>query len=218
MAEDLGLVWLHVVSPPDIENDLTSVSENWGNFGGGDETEARDRARAAERTRSNLKRRPLRRASRRGWTHRARPPPGAELQAHADAARAVAVPALRALYRRQPNDVIPGLSNQSYEDQGQLDVLLQRHFLQTGFADLELQQLWKRLKSTTGLWDDSLIVVAADHGVAFPHARERRRLGRETAARDRAGPAVHQGARPDEGRPTTPGSRRSTSCRRSSTS
>ena len=36
MSEDLGLVWLHVVSPPDIENDLASVSENWGNFGGGE--------------------------------------------------------------------------------------------------------------------------------------------------------------------------------------
>ena len=35
MSEDLGLVWLHVVSPPNIENDLASVSENWGNFGGG---------------------------------------------------------------------------------------------------------------------------------------------------------------------------------------
>ena len=34
MAEDLGLVWLHVVSPPDIESELPSVSENWGNFGG----------------------------------------------------------------------------------------------------------------------------------------------------------------------------------------
>jgi hypothetical protein len=84
------------------------------------------------------------------------------------------------LYRRQPNDAIPGLSTQSYEDQGQLDVLLQRHFLQTGFADYELQQLWKRLKSQ-GLWDESLIVVASDHGVAFPHARERRRLNRQTA-------------------------------------
>jgi Sulfatase len=59
-------------------------------------------------------------------------------------------------------------------------VLLQRHFLQTGFADYELQQLWKRLKSER-LWDESLIVVAADHGVAFPHARERRRLNRQTA-------------------------------------
>ena len=56
-------------------------------------------------------------------------------------------------YRKAPNDVIPGLSNQSYEDTGQLNVLLQRHFLQTGFADLELQHLWKHLKDD-GLWDD----------------------------------------------------------------
>ena len=83
-------------------------------------------------------------------------------------------------YRRRANDPIPGLSNQSFEDQGQLDVLLQRHFLQTGFTDYELQQLWKRLKAK-GLWDESLIVVAADHGVAFPQARQRRRLSRETA-------------------------------------
>jgi hypothetical protein len=80
-----------------------------------------------------------------------------------------------------PNDVISGLSNQSYQDSGQLDVLLQRHMLQTGFADLQLQHLWKHLKHD-GLWDDSLIVVAADHGVAFPHARERRRLTRKNAA------------------------------------
>ena len=39
------------------------------------------------------------------------------------------------------------MSNQSYNDQGQLDVLLQRHFLQTGFADLDsLQELWRHLK------------------------------------------------------------------------
>jgi hypothetical protein len=83
-------------------------------------------------------------------------------------------------YRRQANDPIPGLSNQSYKWTSQLDVLLQRHFLQTGFADHELQRLWKHLKDE-GMWDKSLIVVAADHGVAFPHARERRRLTRENA-------------------------------------
>ena len=77
-------------------------------------------------------------------------------------------------YRKPPNDAVPGMSNQSYNDQGQLDVLLQRHFLQTGFADLELQELWRRLKSE-GMWDDSLIVVAADHGVAFVKGRRDRR-------------------------------------------
>jgi len=181
MAEDLGLVWLHVVSPPDIENDLTSVSENWGNFSGGDQTEAPSSSRApALHTRANLNR--GRSARFQEWMQRIvrgrRPALNFKhtLMPHVPWQY---LPSGR-LYRRQPNDAIPGLSTQSYEDQGQLDVLLQRHFLQTGFADYELQQLWKRLKSER-LWDESLIVVASDHGVAFPHARERRRLNRQTA-------------------------------------
>ncbi|MGH2805282.1 MAG: sulfatase-like hydrolase/transferase, partial [Thermoleophilaceae bacterium] len=43
-------------------------------------------------------------------------------------------------------------------------------------------RLWRQLREE-GLWDDALIVVAADHGVAFPLGRpERRRLRRDTAA------------------------------------
>jgi len=182
MAEDLGLVWLHVVSPPDVENDLTSVSENWGNFGGGDDTEAQPSPSQGSRvnTRANLNRgRAARFQAWMGRIERGRRPAlnfKHTLMPHVPWQY---LPSGR-LYRRQPNDAIPGLSTQSYEDQGQLDVLLQRHFLQTGFADFELQQLWKKLESD-GLWDESLIVVAADHGVAFPHARERRRLNRQTA-------------------------------------
>ena len=55
MTEDLGLVWLHVVSPPDIEADLASVSENWGNFGGAAEEGAgprREPAPSATRART----------------------------------------------------------------------------------------------------------------------------------------------------------------------
>jgi Sulfatase len=181
MAEDLGLVWLHVVSPPDIENDLTSVSENWGNFGGGDETEVQTPSpRTPGQTRANLNR--GRAARFQEWMdhiYRGNRPAlnfKHTLMPHVPWQY---LPSGR-MYRRQPNDPIPGLSTQAYEDQGQLDVLIQRHYLQTGFADYELQQLWKRLKEK-GLWDESLIVVAADHGVAFPHARERRRLSRQTA-------------------------------------
>jgi hypothetical protein len=181
MAEDLGLVWLHVVSPPDIENDLASVSENWGNFGGQDTTEAQAPAEGSPvNTRANLNR--GRAARFQEWMDRIVPGkrPGLNfkhtLMPHVPWQY---LPSGR-LYRRQPNDPVPALSNQAYQDQGQLDVLLQRHFLQTGFADLELQRLWKKLKAD-GLWDQSLIVVAADHGVAFPQARERRRLNRETA-------------------------------------
>jgi hypothetical protein len=181
MAEDLGLVWLHVVSPPDIENDLTSVSENWGNFGGGDQTEVEAPSSAsAVNTRANLNR--GRAARFQEWMQQIVPGHRPALNFKHTLMPHVPwqyLPSGR-MYRRQPNDAVPALSNQAYQDQGQLDVLLQRHFLQTGFADYELQQLWKRLKSE-GLWDKSLIVVAADHGVAFPQARERRRLSPKTA-------------------------------------
>jgi hypothetical protein len=181
MTDDLGLVWLHVVSPPDVENKLTSVSENWGNFGGASETKADLGSTGAERhTRANLN--GGRQTRFEEWIQAIRPGgrpslnfkhtllPHVPWQYLPDARR----------YRRQANDPIPGLSNQSYKSTSQLDVLLQRHFLQTGFADHELQRLWKHLKDE-GMWDKSLIVVAADHGVAFPHARERRRLTRENA-------------------------------------
>jgi hypothetical protein len=181
MSEDLGLVWLHVVSPPNIENDLASVSENWGNFGGsGDEAEVSSDP-AARSTRKNLN---GGRAVRfQEWIDNIKPGRRPALNFKHTLMPHVPWQYLPSgkRYRKAPNDAIPGLSTQAYEDTGQLGVLLQRHFLQTGFADLELQHLWKHLKDE-GLWDDSLIVVAADHGVAFPHARERRRLGRENAA------------------------------------
>jgi hypothetical protein len=186
MAEDLGLVWLHVVSPPDIEADLTSVSENWGNFGGGDEETAGRRRRLTDRgemlnTRANLNRgRPARFQE---WIDDIEPSRRPSLNLKHTLLPHVPwqyLPSGR-LYRRLPTDAVPGLSNYAYEDQGQLDVLLQRHYLQTGFTDLMLRRLWDKLKRE-GMWDDSLIVVLADHGVAFPHRRERRRLGRETAA------------------------------------
>jgi hypothetical protein len=181
MAEDLGLVWLHVVSPPDIESELTSVSENWGNFGGGDDSEVETDASAEKKNvLANLAHgRPARF---RAWVDRIERTRRPSLNFKHTLMPHVPwqyLPSGRS-YRRTAGDAVPGLSNQAYEDQGQLDVLLQRHFLQTGFADYELQGLWDRLKSE-GLWDSSLIVVAADHGVAFPRARQRRRLGRETA-------------------------------------
>jgi hypothetical protein len=179
MAEDLGLVWLHVVSPPDIENDLASVSENWGNFGGGDETEVPEGSPEKQNVLSNLARgRPARL---RAWMERIEPGSRPALNFKHTLLPHVPwqyLPSGRSY--RPAADPIPGLSNQAYEDQGQLDVLLQRHYLQTGFTDFELQRLWARLKAQ-GLWDDSLIVVAADHGVAFPHDRQRRRLSRQTA-------------------------------------
>jgi sulfatase-like protein len=181
MSEDLGLVWLHVVSPPDIEADLPSVSENWGNFGGGEEPTDLGNDPDQRNARANLN--SGRRARFEEWIdgiHDTRRPQLAFKHTLLPHVPWQYLPDTRR-YRRSANDLIPGMSNQAYRWQSQLDVLLQRHFLQTGFADHELQRLWRHLKEE-GLYDKSLIVVAADHGVAFPKRRERRRLTRATAA------------------------------------
>jgi hypothetical protein len=184
MSEDLGLVWLHVVSPPGIESDLPSVSENWGNFGGGEEEAATEAPTDDVRRNTIGNLQGGRQVRFEEWIEAIEPGrrpqlafkhtllPHVPWQYLPDARR----------YRRTADDAIPGLSSQSFEDQGQLDVLRQRHFLQTGFADYELRRLWRHLKDE-GMWDDALIVVAADHGVAFPLGSvQRRRLKRETAA------------------------------------
>ncbi len=185
MSEDLGLVWLHVVSPPKIEQDLASVSENWGNFGGQeDEGEAQSAPKDAQSqgvdVLANL------RADRKGrfesWIAGIRSATKPELDfKHAllphvpwqylpDGRR----------YRRQPNDSIPGLSVQAFDYEQQRDVLLQRHLLQLGFADHLLSELWAKLRQE-GTFDKALIVVAADHGVAIQKARrDRRRLKPDT--------------------------------------
>jgi Sulfatase len=181
MSEDLGLVWLHVVAPPDIEAELPSVSENWGNFGGAEETAdlgddpgqrgARANLNAGRRARFEAWIEDIRNTSRPQLAFKHTLLPHVPWQYLPDARR----------YRRSANDLIPGLSNQAYRWQSQLDVLVQRHYLQTGFTDYQLQRLWRHLKEE-GLYDKALIVVAADHGVAFPKRRQRRRMSRETAA------------------------------------
>lgn len=182
MADDLGLVWLHVVAPPEIEKDLSSVSENWGNFGGGGgaSTSQPQQSEQAQNVMANLQ---ANRKSRfDAWIDQiqnGRKPdldfkhtllPHVPWQYLPDGDR----------YRLQPNDAVPGLSTEAYPSAQQRDVLLQRHLLQLGFADHELGKLIAKLKAD-GTYDKSLIVVAADHGVALQiDRRDRRRLRPDT--------------------------------------
>jgi hypothetical protein len=174
MAEDLGLVWLHMVSPPGIEKRLASVSDNWGSFGAGASVPNSDTVRAN----LDANRKVRFDAWVRGITPGARPQlslkhtllPHVPWQFLPDGK----------LYRGG-DDPIPSLSSQSYKDATQVASLYQRHLLQLGFADRELGYLLRRLKRE-GLFDRSLIVVAADHGVAFNTGEyDRRTITRENA-------------------------------------
>jgi hypothetical protein len=184
MGEDLGLVWLHVVSPPDIEGDLASVSENWGNFGG-EETATTGAASPGgdqANVRSNLNRNRNHRFE--DWTDQIQPGGRPGLNFKHSLLPHVPWQYLPSgkQYRRTAKDPIPGLSKESYNDQGQIESLYQRHLLQLGFTERLLGRLFRHLKRE-GLYDKSLVVVAADHGVAFIRGRrDRRLLVRQNAA------------------------------------
>ncbi|MFN2617112.1 MAG: sulfatase-like hydrolase/transferase [Thermoleophilaceae bacterium] len=186
LFDDLGLVWLHVVSPPGIERDLASVSDTWGDFsGGGGDGGGGDQGQhgsdSSVNTRGNLNKSrnhrfydwvsKIRSGSRPALNFKHTLMPHVPWQYLPDGRQ----------YHRTARDAIPQLSRQSYKDAYQIDSLHQRHLLQTGFADHELGVLLRRLKRT-GLYDKSLIVVAADHGVAFDlGAFDRRTIKRRNA-------------------------------------
>ena len=73
-----------------------------------------------------------------------------------------------------------------------------RHLLQVGYVDRQVGLLLARLRRT-GLFDQALIVVTADHGYRLRgRASKDRRLVTERERRaDRAGPDVREGAGPD---------------------
>lgn len=54
-----------------------------------------------------------------------------------------------------------------------VDVAWQRHLIQTQFTDRLLSRMIDRLRQT-GLWDQALVVVTADHGTAFLPGQESR--------------------------------------------
>ena len=81
--------------------------------------------------------------------------------------------------RRTFKDPVPGMNSpQGYGDPFLRDHNQQRFLLQAAFMDFELGRLLKRMRSN-GTFDTSLIVLAADHGIAFEvGVRDRRTVTR----------------------------------------
>ena len=192
MTDDLGLVYQHMVAPPGVEEDLDTVSETWGDFGGGgggsgtaqpgaggSEATGPARGDGGKKTLENL---------RGGRTER--------LDEWIASIKDTRRPTLNFKHLLLPHvpwqylpdgrtyspagtDPIPQISRQSYKDQGQVDVLQQRHLLQVGFVDSEVQRLIAHLKKE-GVWDKAMVVVTADHGVSFKKDQFDRRKANDT--------------------------------------
>ena len=68
---------------------------------------------------------------------------------------------------RYPGDAgIPSEGSRWGEDQHVVDKAHQRHLLQTGFVDRQIGQFVDTLRDTAW-YDDALVIVTADHGMAF---------------------------------------------------
>jgi hypothetical protein len=58
-------------------------------------------------------------------------------------------------------------------DEGGVATTMQRHFIQTGYADRLAGQMIARLKEV-GIWDKAIVIVTADHGISFDPDDKRR--------------------------------------------
>jgi Sulfatase len=165
LLSDVGIVYGHVVLPRDLSERLPSISSTWMDFRDNALHDLKDRDEEFRAFVSSIE--PTSQPS--FWfLHTLLPHhPWRYLPSGSEYARAT---------------LIPGV----VEDQWGADAVLaaqahQRHLLQVGFVDRLLGELLARLRAT-GLYERSVIVVTADHGVSFRPNGDRRRLTDENIA------------------------------------
>ena len=109
-----------------------------------------------------------------------------------------------------------GLSSKGWVGpQWQVDQGFQRHVLQVQYTDRLVGGLLDKLRAR-GLYDDAVIVLAADHGASFLKGTPRRPVSRENVGAIAPGPVLRQAAGPARGAgSTTARCGRSTCSRRS---
>lgn len=198
LYSDVGVVYLHLVTPPRLAETLPPITEQWMNFGSEeDETktlleqaldEADEDDQGQEKPPEKAETTPARpeRDDRRYRAEHLR-----QYDRFVGSIRKSNAPSLNLMHIMAPHGpwsyfpsgdqsslgaspapgrdtetdtwVEPALALQAH----------QRHLLQAGFVDRMLGQLLDRLRRS-GMYDDVLIVVTADHGISFRAGESRR--------------------------------------------
>jgi Sulfatase len=164
LASDAWIVYLHLLLPNPYAGHLPPISNTWGNFGGHDQTESQTQ------TASYCVRNICRLA--RLMTPQRKP---ALYFAHSLLPH---VPWLYLPSGKYYGNVrtVPGSLNGTWVNDTWLPTQAeQRFFLQLGYTDGALGLLMRRLRAT-GLYNRSLIIVTADHGVSFRPGTPRRNI------------------------------------------
>jgi hypothetical protein len=171
LADDLGVVAQHMVLPVDLRGGLPSLAGRWEGFGEEEEEPMEgadpaplERLAAAERSFAQRRERFLRFASSVGRGAGNRPSFHFlhSMLPHYDWEY---LPSGRNYPRAS---FMPGLEGELRftKDRARVERIYQRHLLQVEFVDRLLGRLLRRLRAT-GRYDQTLIVVTADHGATF---------------------------------------------------
>ena len=189
MANDLAIVYLHVVLPGTLRAGLPALTDDWARFGAAGEsrrkaTTAARRRRAATRRRADdvILRVSDRTASARRFIRgiTAADPQPALYFLHSMVSHTphILLPSGQLNGTRsealQLPRAVPGRPWEPWPDDGWLVAQsYQRHLLQLGFADRIVGELLAQLERV-GLYDRVMIVVVSDHGATFRPGLPRR--------------------------------------------
>ena len=163
LLSDLSLVWLHIVLPENLTEELPPVVGEWAEFG-----------QAREAPRPGIKR------GREGWF--------AEFLSAIDRQPA-RMHVIHLVLPHMPFEYVPSGRRYGAPDfqntrlEGSLlfdkasaalaDTVHQRHLAQVAYADRLIGDLIARLR-TTGAYDDALVILTSDHGASYREGRRRR--------------------------------------------
>jgi hypothetical protein len=181
LTEDVAIVYGHELLPDALRSGLPSIAGVWGDFGNDDERPGRDGLGANFVLRNLL--------------------PGSvagreiAFETFNRAVRPTERPTLFFLHVLLPHYPwehapsgrvydglrIPGLTADHWTGGAfEANQAWQRHVAQVGYTDRLVGDLVRRLKDT-GLWDESLVVLVADHGTSFRAGHPRKAITRTTA-------------------------------------
>lgn len=176
LFSDLSIVYGHIALPEETASHLPDISGAWKDFGRGSGPAA-----LLQQGPSQPGNRPA------AYTER-----DAEVQQFVAALGPAGRPTLSFLHvlvphhpwEYLPNGKVyasdlgfqPGIVDERWAGDPELAIQAQqRHLLQVGYVDLALGRILDRLEET-GRYDESLLVVVADHGIGFRPGGERRRI------------------------------------------
>lgn len=182
LGQDARVVYLYLILPESLRKDLPDITQNWGDFGDGDQGEGKAKPnKPAETTAANPKDE--------GHNHRIRlferfisrikpikaneKPPFYFMHILMPHVPFIFLPSGK--YYGTGRSIGPHFPYPLSHDDRLLTEHYQRHLLQLIAVDRQLQKLLEKLKKT-GVYEKSVIIVLADHGLNFRGGEPRRSI------------------------------------------